>query len=1718
MTRPMYCIDQCSFQDESETRTSSFREFVYAHDQIVRFDTNEIASSTKTRTTGFNVTENTSTERQEEAEEEEEVEEEEETQFGKHELSSSITNGPTNQQHNVLSFGIKRTEEEFSTSTNSTKLITQSLIQIIDKPPLDETLVGLNSVTTGSIISQSQTQSCFPKSEPSSIASSKTFSHQFQNITPKVEIPKKQFSKKWAWLNEEGAERNDSQTTGESASVNEEKVKEFSSISSRLRSLSLTTASSTDRDPDVPASLPTRKRSMRIKEMAKRFEAASNTSDVSDKSSPKVEPLIPPKRVIVPLSNLETYSTETMRLELSPGVQNKFCSTEAEVSKKQQILRNPPQRETIAYTTLVTGTKDKVKSKEREAGKLTIKRNISTANVAAWSGCETELETESSEVESDLLRSIDAKCIPDITQNFSRITQANMESARETTSDVLKPGIVPIVSNTSKLTGTEEISAACSSLDCSLADNVDLIKHVASSRTVSKIAVYDASVLAVSETLSEMNHLDSSKNKISSDHELTYSNADHEDGSISETTDSRNSNDEAVCKKTPFSEAKKETSGCKNYTPSKLTDLKECKSYTAKATENGNCKVDTQTGGTETLFAVNVAMRREDETRSCENKTNFGTKESNYFHNDATSRVKESAGSIMVEAGVSLQQCTVSTEQTTISCLTSENEWTKSTHTTQAKPNDKMERSPSFDDTSLECFGNVHDDRAFLVGKHPGHLLNRLYLSEDIADIIADDSEEVIFEKKLTPTQRLYSFLVDEDETSYQITSLSAMSDEDLPECDPGSVVENMLRRDVNDAFDASNSSCTAAEVCKSHIGTAYASEKAVLSSTDKEVSVAESVSSVEFAKDNLPITERISDQLVHVEKMSERELISTEIEETESSKRELISTEIEVEEAQCCSASVATSRCPDFIADASECVSVNNSSAEKVSYQTNSILDDIEIRGFEKYDSSEIESVSVSVSPHMDQCFSFSGTQENSLENRPSTPSPPSSQSSTNAEIRHDQQRGRYLEVNTEEDNIPNIPEHVDVILMSGTDRTAEVMEGDSLRSQSELDEDRTSITQTSLSSVLGTDKENQPSLKKSPTSSDGLMSELKPHLNDTPCHNHDSSTFENGVKGLSLERKEIVDKDGHSESYEASCKPRNLDKVSSRLNNTNSYGEGETVQYSTFVKRREISSQQFSDITRQSFLEDHETVANVSSFTSTCIKSETFDHVFYDQHTSNRSSLDSTSCSEVSESTTECSDTSLQAPPESKHTSIQPPPSVLVKDNHDLALAQVRAGERLSLNGGELFAVKVKIDPGDERSMSKLRDIQGARNKWTERREVERFSEKTEIGVEDMDEISGATFLTAEDIEKINTEGKTMHQQLIIGNQSEDDYDFLGLSPQLHKRRSVSPRMDISNLERAGKITHHDHTIDYDYLISPGKSQTSLLAELEFSPEEDTGRRSVDKTLDSVEGSGFNEITCTGVAKVTATNRVTTTKFQRKKSYQPLEQIRFNLESSDIVSTNESSRNVTFSTADFNKKLIEHEPEPNRSKSWKKNSLKGLFRKMKSKSSINHGVDLEPETIEPEMQISSPILISSSSQSRAQQKSGPNAGSYSITTQKVTLEELSVSELDISQTSAALSSGVQVINRVDGFFIPNQNQYGLSNALSIQNSASKEHVVRGQEEDMSGAQQRLVFKKSDPRAPDPFSYQTEKHYKARRGGDLEQSTKSGIEKLAKVMKWKRK
>ena len=1708
---PMYCIDQCSFQDESETPTSSLREFVYAHDQIKRFDTNEIAFSTKVRTTGFNITETSSTERQEEAEEEE-------AQFGEHELSSSITNGPTNQQHNVLSFGIKRTEEEFSTSTNTTKLITPSLTQIIDKPLLDETLVGLNSVTTGSIISQSQTQSCFPKSEPSSIASSKTFSHQFQNNTPKVEIPKKQFSKKWAWLNEEGAERNDSQTTGKSASVNEEKVKEFSSISSRLRSLSLTTASATDRDPDVPASLPTRKRSMRIKEMAKRFEAASNTSDVSDKSSPKVEPLIPPKRV--PLSNLETYSTETMRLEPSPGVQYKFRSTEAEVSKKQQILMDPLQRETIAYTTLVNGTKDEVKSKEREAGKLTIKRNITTANVAAWSGCETKLETESSEVESaDLLRSIDAKCIPDITQNFSRITQENMESsgpARETTSNVLKPDNVPIVSNTSKLTGTKEISAARSSLDCSLADNVDLIKHVASNRTVSKIAVYDASVLAVNETFSEMKHLDCSKNKISSDHELTSSNADHEDGSISKTTDSRNSNDEAVCKKTPFSEAKEDTSGCKNYTPSKLTDLKECKSYTAKATENRNCQVDTQTGGKKTLFAVNVAMKREDETRSCENKTNFGTKESNYFHNDATSRVKESAGSIMVEAGVSLQQCTVSTEQTTISCLTSENEWTKSTHTTQAKPNDKMERSPSFDDTSLECFGNVHDDRAFLVGKHPGHLLNRLYLSEDIADIIADDSEEVIFEKKLTPTQRLYSFLVDEDETSYQITSLSAMSDEELPECDPGSVVENMLRQDVKDSFDAGNSSCTAAEVCKSHTVTAYASEKAVLSSTDKEVSVAESVSSVEFSKDNLPITERISDQLVHVEKMSERELISTEIEETESSKRELISTEIEVEEAQCCSASVATSRCPDFIADASECVSVNNYSREKVSDQTNSILDDVEIRGFEKYDSSEIESVSVS--PQMDQCFSFSGTQENSLENRPSTPSPPSSQSSTNAEAHHDQQRGRYLEVNAEEDNIPNIPEHVDVILMGGADRTAEVMEGDSLRSQSELDEDRTSITQTSLSSVLGTDEENQPSLKKSQTLGDGLISELKPHLNDTPCHNHDSSTFENGVKGLSLERKEIVDKDGHSESYEASCKPQNLDKVSSCLNNIKSYGEGETVQYSTFVKRREISSQQFSDITRRNFLEDHETVANVSSFTSTCIKSEKFDHVFYDQHTSNRSSLDSTSCSEVSESTTECSDTSLQAPPESKHTSIQPPPSVLVKDNHDLALAQVRASGRLSLNGGELFAVKVKVDPEDERSMSKLRDIQGARNKWTERREVERFSEKTEIRVEDMDEISGATFLTAEDIEKINTEGKTMHQQLIIGNQSEDDYDFLGLSPQLHKRRSVSPRMDISNFERAGMITHHDHTIDYDYIISPGKSQNSLLAELEFSPEEDTGRRSVDENLDSVKRNGFNELTCTGVAKVTATNRVTTTKFQRKKSYQPLEQIRFNLESSDIVSTNESSRNVTFSTADFNKKLIEHEPEPNRSKSWKKNSLKGLFRKMKSKSSMNHGVDLEPETIEPEMQISSPILISSSSQSRTQQKSGPNAGSYSITTQKVTLEELSVSELDISQTSAALSSGVQVINRVDGFFIPNQNQYGLSNASSIQNSASKEHVVRGQEEDMSGAQQRLVFKKSDPRAPDPFSYQTEKHYNARRGGDLEQSTRSGIEKLAKVMKWKRK
>ena len=210
-------------------------------------------------------------------------------------------------------------------------------------------------------------------------------------------------------------------------------------------------------------------------------------------------------------------------------------------------------------------------------------------------------------------------------------------------------------------------------------------------------------------------------------------------------------------------------------------------------------------------------------------------------------------------------------------------------------------------------------------------------------------------------------------------------------------------------------------------------------------------------------------------------------------------------------------------------------------------------------------------------------------------------------------------------------------------------------------------------------------------------------------------------------------------------------------------------------------------------------------------------------------------------------------------------------------------------------------------------------------------------------------------------------------------------------------------------------------------------------------------------------------------------------------------------------SAKNVTFSNLDFNKKLIESEPGPKRSKSWKKNSLKGIFRKMKSKT--NSGGDLETATIEPEMQISSPILISSSSQSRIKQKSEPNAGSYSFSTQRVTLEDLSFSELESSQSSRVTSNGVQIINRVDGFFIPNQGHSSTDKQRG--HHAPPEAVGTGK-----GCQydnKRLVFKKSDPLAPDPFSFQTDKS-SVQRTMDLEQSTKNGIEKLAKAIKWKRK
>ena len=227
-------------------------------------------------------------------------------------------------------------------------------------------------------------------------------------------------------------------------------------------------------------------------------------------------------------------------------------------------------------------------------------------------------------------------------------------------------------------------------------------------------------------------------------------------------------------------------------------------------------------------------------------------------------------------------------------------------------------------------------------------------------------------------------------------------------------------------------------------------------------------------------------------------------------------------------------------------------------------------------------------------------------------------------------------------------------------------------------------------------------------------------------------------------------------------------------------------------------------------------------------------------------------------------------------------------------------------------------------------------------------------------------------------------------------------------------------------------------------------------------------------------------------------------------------------------SGRNVTFSTVDFNKKLIEHEPEPKRSKSWRKNSLKGIFRKMKSIT--NNSFDLGPEAGESEMEISGPILISSSSEARA--KTSPNAGSYSFSTQKVTLEGLSISELDNSvshsvaespQSSTKLGSGVQIINRVDGFFIPNQDsghtQRQIDQPNLTQGGNDSLNGMSNSIEDSSGVHPRLVFKKSNPLAPDPFSYEAD-NSSIKKGADIGQttSTRNGIDKLAKVIKWKRK
>ena len=1510
------------------------------------------------------------------------------------------------------------------------------------------------------------------------------FQHDESNRKP--DIPKKPLSRKWAWLNNEEVSDSKPQSST-TPSFPSGKNQEFSSISTRLRSLSLSTVPSTETEKSDW--VPQRRKSTKIKEMARRFEAFK-TVDGSDVKGLQEKPFAPPKRIIVPIANPDNlhFSTDSLHSASSStepsmigssGLETRFTSSEQYKSKLDAKAPSPSPH------TPKTGEESMKEEPLTTEGLKGLERNIS---VCSQNG---ENSDDSIELGSSELQSCHAELSPTRPAKESYVTE----------------------------------------------DGYSVIVEDAS-----------AAVLGDSQTIREYDgplvDLPCLKNVDSGTLDIRY-----------ETN-------------TNVDENQLQVECCKNISPSAAHDSHNIiMGFLSSQIDITN--PDPESSVIDVLEQVSPSPMFKTDILSANSHIVLNVSES-------------------VNPTTSISSANKNTEENSKDVIIS--------------PEQNSEKSP------------------------------KIFCSKgSIKDVIADESEEIIFEKKTPPNQRLYSFVVDEDATSYQITSLSAISGEESSDPDSGDDEEEKTFTEVNLGSESvpgfkrettfvSNFNENGAEKLNltsrkpdcgclqpsqsdytketksplqktelSHtrnknedvthsgdLNSTFLSDKQGLSSSNQ---ILTEILKNERSKSEHPdkVTEEGNSESIKCELQTEGREIQKKTEFDDQMKDSTIITSTHVNPG-CLDSSKDSN---DSINAGSECVSVHVwSHPQEIvpgheDYNYGFIKNDnLEVEksdgiGFEKYDSSEIESGTGSFSGSPDHCLKISGSisisedsgpemglkssssPENSLENRPLTPSPPSSPSSTNTAAQQhssnfpeedmipgeDEIFSSHAEDNQAEDN----PLSSSSSSCEEDDSTSDILESVAKRF-CEVEEDKSSITQTSLSSVLGSDQESQKEVDfevvveamtergvaelatlETPTVQNSVLS-----VSDTGCVNHNFHDGEEGGEILSNSEKQFKEPSGDENII-----------VSSFFNESVSSGTSVDLNYSTFVKRREISSQLFSDSppSQQAIGTDARLKSLPGISNDLTVFSQDLENS--DQQilpVASRSSVIS-SCSEVSETATECSE--MTAEQDDLVTDNTASISTVRQTVHSHDMSALTGKNRVSLSGGELHAVRVRIDLGSEESMQKLKQLKIGGSKTSVK--TDDGSDVVEVRVEDMDDISDATFLTAEDIRKMTSTEKPQNQPLIItpDTQHIDSYDFLDLSPQLHTRRSLSPRI-TENAHMEGLGYHHDHTIDYDYVPSPvdmeepGKSYSSDTVRAS-SPQEGTAgtfsssSANFEKFVYSSHRSV--DLSSCGVTKVLAANNMVT-KFERKKSYQPLEQIKINFDSdSEVRQSQTSSRNVTFTTVDFNKKLIEHEPEPKRSKSWKKNSLKGIFRKMKSIT--NNSVDLAPEAGESEMEISGPILISSSSEARA--KTSPNAGSYSFSTQKVILEELSISELDNSvshsvyespdQRSTKLGSGVQIIDRVDGFFIPNPNQDSGHTQSQIdrpnltQGRNDSLNSMPGSIEDSSGVHPRLVFKKSNPLAPDPFSYEAD-NSSIKKGADTGHTTSSrnGIDKLAKVIKWKRK